>query len=155
MRRIRPVVAAMLIGWYVPGCYAWHPAPPTPEAIAKADSTKAIRVSTARTRYHVTHPLIDGDSLRGAFLELRADGDWAVYGPTVAQAVAVADITRVEVRAVDGGRTALATVLGVLVVGGAITALVVSSMDFGGLGGGGSGDSSCGGGWGGCSIVGR
>jgi hypothetical protein len=152
--QMRRVVAAGLLGWYLPGCYAWRPAPPSPETISVADSTAAIRIGTSRGRFEVKRPVVDGDSLRGTFLELQTvGGGWTLYAPSSVQALALADITSIEVRRVDGGQTGLAALLGVLVVGGAIAALIVSSVDLGSMGGGGgsSGGGTCGG-WGGCSV---
>ena len=121
----RRAIALALITLTV-GCTSWQTAQVTPQVLLETEKPKSVRVTAHDTRQMVRGPRIASDTLRG----LRG---WQGKDSV---AVALRDLTRMEVSRYSPGRTTGLVVGMVVVVGGLIAAFVamqsIDGITFGG-----------------------
>jgi len=126
--RTRRVIAVLALLAYLPACYAWRSVEVAPQQLIAERAPDWLRVTTRDgARFALYEPTIRGDSLAGI-----RDGPADVRGRRQqAVTVALADVTQVELRRSDGGKTGVA----VVVAAAALTALVVVGCSTGRCGG--------------------
>jgi hypothetical protein len=156
MRRIgglRRAVAAGLLAWNAVGCYTWKSPHITPQEVLSGPPRDRILVETDFSRFQVRAPVLARDTIWGTYTERRQERDQRVrYQPTPVTGIPLADVRRVKVRGVNAALTSVAVLAGLVVVAGAGAALMLSTYrsSIGSGYYGGTGDSYCPGGWGGC-----
>jgi hypothetical protein len=111
-RRMRRGIAAVLLVLCLPACTSWRPARVSPQQLFLDGNPKAIRVSTAAgRRLALARPWVAADTLRGyAMVRTAAHGDRAVTVEQAPTAIALADITLIEVGETSPAMAALAVV---------------------------------------------
>ena len=127
VRLLRRPLAVVLIPLVALGCYSWQTAKVTPQVLVETEHPKAVRVTTVDSvQTKVAGPRIAGDTLRGTVVSPSA------WGKTRRDSVAVAlrDVTRVEVRRYDSGRTLALIFVSALIVGAVAYAISESMEDF-------------------------
>ena len=103
------LIALVLLLVYLPACQAWRTETVTPQAVIEAKHPDQLRVVRADGTKQVLHrPVVVADTLRGSGRE---------------PAVPLSDVRAVETRHGDTGKSLL---LGVGVVGGVLTAVVLA-----------------------------
>lgn len=124
--RSRRMVAVALLALHLAGCYSWKASPLSPRELLTTRSPSRIRVATASgTRLVVRQPVLDADSIRGRIFEERA----RAYRLAEMPGIALADVTRVELRRINVVGTAIAATLTLVVVGTAVFAIACSASD--------------------------
>ena len=127
--RFRRHLVRGVIVVYVMGCYSWQsPRRMGPEELIATARPDAIRVTIHDlARLDIAQPHIARDSLFGTVI--RSTSRELQRGDSVA--IAVAHLTRTEIRRLDGVGTTVGIVGSVLAVGMAVLAVAASSMDSG------------------------
>lgn len=112
MRNTR-FAAAILLAAYLPACTSYQAmTAPATELQAPPKPIRAARITlSSGERFELRTPLVYGDSIRGFNLKGQAEN------------VAMADVTKVEVKKVSASKT-VGLVLGTVVVGGIIAGAV-------------------------------
>lgn len=101
--------ALVLLLAYVPACQSWRTETVTPQAVIEAKHPDQVRVVRGDGTKQVLHqPAVVADTLRGTARE---------------PAVSLSDVQAVETRHGDTGKSLL---LGVAIVGGVLTAVVLA-----------------------------
>jgi hypothetical protein len=118
-----------LIVVYVMGCYSWQaPKRQGPGELLAAKQPHAVRVTVHDfVRIDVARPRVERDTLMGVVL--RSSHGTPRRGDSVA--IALAHVTRIEVQRVDGGKTTVGIVTGILTVGAMVLAVAASSANGG------------------------
>lgn len=128
---IRSLAAALgLIVLLGPGCTVWRVQDAAPRDLIAAKAPGELRVTVFRPGFdqntlRITAPRIEGDSLVGTVIPDVPFG-WRRHADARRVAIPLSDVGRLEVREIDGLRTA-----GVIAAGAGVTALLlaVSSRD--------------------------
>jgi len=136
-------IAILTLGAFLQACMRWGTKPLEPTQFDGTTPGRQVRVTLADGGIlAVRNPLISGDSL--VWLRPAADEPAAGDAPPreQRQGIPLARIKRVEVREVDGARTAVA-VVATVGLAALIVAAVNSANDWGSSGGGSSGGTGC------------
>jgi hypothetical protein len=131
-RRIRRLLAALLLVLYVPACYHWvTPEGMTPQEYIATNHPKQVRITLAdSSRLVVLRPTISGDSLVGF---RPATGDpYTGLVPEEPVCVAAAAVQRLQVRRLNVVTTVVAPLLGLVAVGATAAVICVASDCIGG-----------------------
>ncbi len=132
--RVHRTIAALLIVLYLPACSSWTTLPAAPAQAVSAKHRNVVRLLLRdSTTVQLAHPLVEGDSLVGRVPDPASVPD----SLRPRRAVAIADVTAVQVPSL----TTTSTVLAGVGVAALLVAVIAATSD--GISFGSTGQASC------------
>ncbi len=103
---IRRLIACILLPCYLVACTSWKTQEVSPQQVLTDEQPDKVRVSlTDGSQVVLEEPVVSGDTLIG-------------FEQDVQKSILLADVSALELREGDGGKTTLAIIGGVILAGG-------------------------------------